>query len=385
MRVQLVRGVRWKGGLIDTYAVLQDGALENESIVVLPTLCLLEAAKHCSSLHTLRAMAVDLKFFFGALQVSGRGWEDMTDDLMSGYLESTLLVSRGLSRASITRAASHLGQCYDFATSFGLTSKSFSFSFSYRDPDGAIIEQGDTARRPNLKLTKKYINEPLFDIIASNANESPGFLRARDELILEIGYRAGLRSSEITHPKNFKTNEIQQLLADANRQKKLTIIVPIIGKRSKLRHIDFDPILTQQISTYMEAHCTNLTDNHLFCAKNGKLLSSSFASRLFCRTKKACLPDLLQKAKDLGEDEYAPYTISSESIKKLRFHSLRHTYTTNAVTYCYENGIDPYGYVPNQLGHADKDTTDQYISFEAQVYNRDLIRRKLSKTGKEND
>ena len=66
MKVQLVRGVRWKGGVIDTYAVLQEDALRNESIVLLPTLCLLEAAKHCSSLHTLRAMAEDLKFFFEA-------------------------------------------------------------------------------------------------------------------------------------------------------------------------------------------------------------------------------------------------------------------------------------------------------------------------------
>lgn len=381
MRTQLVRGVRWVGGELATYAILRDGPLDHGSIVTEPTLYLIEKAKHIESMHSLRATASDLKFFFEALDQAGRDWRDLTDNDLSAYIENSLIIDRGLERPSIIRNTTSIAGFYSFATDFGLTDKYFSFTFSYRDNKNKLIEQGDTKRRKNYRLNQKYINKELFEVLIYNANETSGFLRRRDETVLKLGYYAGLRAFEVTHPDNLKVDEIQNKLAEAERRKSISITLPIFGKGNKTRHVDFPTDLISHIDSFIRNEREKTPGNHLICKKNGEPLCESFASRLFSRVKKSSMPALINKIQYLGKMEDAPYTISTRSAKTLRFHCLRHTYSSNLVTYCYLHNIDPFTYLPNQLGHSDKEVSEIYVSFEASLHNREWLRRRHSEIG----
>lgn len=381
MRTQLVEGIRWSGGNLSTYAILRDGPLDQDSIVAEPTLYLIEKAKHVESLHSLRATASDLKFYFEALEKAGRDWRDITDNDMSGYIESSLIQGRKLTKVSIIRNASSLGGFYSFTTEFGLTDQHFSFTFSYRNAQHKLIEQGAKRRRTNFKLYKKYIYKSLFEIFLYNANETSGFLRRRDEIVLKLGYYAGLRAFEVTHPENLKVEDIKQKLLQAEKQKNISFSMLIIGKGNKVRHVDFPPELVTEISSFISQERKRVPGENLICAMNGKALSKSFASRLFNRVKKSSLPALMNEIRVLGEMDDPPYTISRSSAEALTFHCLRHTYSTDLVTYCYLHDIDPFTYLPNQLGHNDKETTEIYVNFEASLHNREWLRRKHSEIG----
>lgn len=381
MRIQLVRGIRWVGGELATYGILRDCPLDHDSIVIEPTLYLIEKAKHVESMNTLKSTASDLKFFFEALERAERDWRDITDNDMSGYIESSLIRGRNLSKESITRNTTSIAGFYSFSTNFGLTDKHFHFTFSYRDAHNKLIEQGDKKRHKNYRLNKKYINAELFDILLYNANETCGFLRRRDEIVLKVGYFAGLRAFEVTHPDNLKLDDIQSKLLEAEKQRNLSVSLLIYGKGNKARHVDLPPQLTSDISNFIRNERCEIPGNNLICKLDGSTLSESFASRLFTRAKKSSLPALIKKIKSLGEMEDAPYTISVNSIKALSFHCLRHTYSTDLVTYCYLHNIDPFSYLPNQLGHNDKKVTEQYVNFEASLQNREWFRRRHSEIG----
>lgn len=60
------------------------------------------------------------------------------------------------------------------------------------------------------------------------------------------------------------------------------------------------------------------------------------------------------------------------------FHSLRHTYATNMVTWLHNQNLNNYHIIlPEYMGHASVETTDSYIQFEAVLNNRHSILNKL--------
>ena len=152
----------------------------------------------------------------------------------------------------------------------------------------------------------------------------------------------------------------------------------IFGKRKKVRDVDVSPELINMIEKFIDTYDELLKGNNLICGVDGSLLGTSFAGRLFKRVKDSALPKLQSKLKELQEQEDAPYTISWKSIQSLTFHCLRHTYATNLVTYCFDEGIDPFSYLPNQLGHSQSSTSKQYTDFHAAIYNTDTLRSRFS-------
>lgn len=378
MRIQLVKGIQWAGGVMNSYVILKDGPLENDSIVLEPSLFLLKVAKKTLSLETVRAKAYDLKKYFESLEVSNRDWRDVTDNLMSGYIESTLQQELKLKKKSIDRHCSTLKGFYDFATEYGITENYFNFTFNFKTSTGSPT-QSNSKRTYNFFLHKKYINTPIFETILSNANETAGFLRDRDELVLLLGYHIGLRSAEVTDPLNLNISQFKEALERATNANKMTISLGIIGKGGgKLRTVDFNATIIEKILNFLDGSRYGIPGDLLICSKKGSALCKSHASRIFNKAKKRSLPVLKHKIQELEVCESTPYTISFSSIQNLSFHCLRHTFTTNLVSFCYENGIDPKAYVPNQLGHEDYRITRQYIIFEANIYNRDILRSKLS-------
>lgn len=378
MRVAKVEGVKWNGREVNAVMILRDGPLTNESVVFVPTYYLLHLAK-AAPLNTLLATASDLNFYFEALEISGRQWDEITDDQMSGYLESTLASTYKLSEKSITRHRASIDGMYTHLSKSGFTERYFDFSFRYYRVDG-VEQNADSPTSENFKLRKKYINEPLYNCLLENVPGSIGFVCDRNELILELGYQLGLRAFEVTHGRNLKIADLQEIFESNSKNKKLSASITIFGKRKKSRTINIPPDLLHKMEIFIQRYEHLPYRTNLISSKNGKLLAASFACKIFNTTRNSALPKLKEVLGELHKDENAPYTINWKSIQALSFHCMRHTYATNLVTYCYDNNIDPNSYLPTQLGHTKPSTTKQYTNFEAALYNRDSRRKLFSVT-----
>ncbi|MCK1791684.1 tyrosine-type recombinase/integrase [Pseudomonas violetae] len=376
MHLEKVPGINWQGRQITAVMILRDGPLSNESVVFPPTLHLLHLAK-IASINTQMAIGADLKRLFESLEVAGVPWDQLSDDQMSGYIERTLLAEYNLSKRSIARHCSSIQGMYSQLSQSGFTDKNFKYSFNYQNKNGEN-EEGLSRYPDNPKPKRKYINDPLFETLLEHASETSGFLRARNELILELGHKLGLRSFEVTHSRNLIVNDLKDLLSLSKKTNRLSISLTIFGKRKKYRDVNVPPELLEKISEFIAEYSTDIQGNNLICAKDGSILSPSFASRLFKTVRDAALPKLKSKLNKLRKQDDAPYTISWNSVQLLTFHCLRHTYATNLVTYCDENNIDPCSYLPDQLGHTKSKTTKQYINCQATIYNRDKGRSRYS-------
>jgi site-specific recombinase XerD len=377
MRVKKVTGIPWVGGHTDGYVIVEDGPLHDQSIVCPPSLFLLHLARHRKSLKSIRSRAEDLKPFFEALAERELDWRDITDSQMSGYLETTLHAGKGLSDKSIQRHSSSLRGMYGFTTDSGLSDKAFDFSFTYVRKDGQV-KQGISKKKVFIKLHTKYINKDLFEIILANVCQKPGFLRSRDELALAIGYDAGLRAAEVTSDLNLSVSKLQAAFVQADQRKEFSITIDVIGKGNKHRRVNLNTRLTNKIRNFINGPRKDIPGDFLICKADGSALSEKHASKVFCSAKQASTPSMKQKIKELAVDPSAFYTIPSNAIVKLSFHCLRHSYSTNIVTFCNVKGYDPMAYLPDQLGHSDPEVSKQYINFEASILNRDKMRDWLS-------
>jgi site-specific recombinase XerD len=373
-----VKNITWGGGSLDSYAILKQGPLGKGSIVLPPSLYLLEQAKAAASDNTQRAMGNDLRTYFEALAIANRHWLEITDTQMSSYLKYHLQIELGLSNNSIERSISTLRKTYSYAYSSGFSLDPIEYTFHYVKEE-QLKRQGQTTSF-QTNLYKKYINERIFNVICANINSAEGFLRERDELVLQLGYHCGLRSAETTSTRNLQTKKINALLKKADESNNLTITVPIVGKGNKLRYVVFNAKITQMIRNFLRGRRAFLPDGPLICSHAGRELSSGHASRLFNRALKTALPKLRWFTRKTNRSNEDVYTISFPSIKKLSFHALRHTYATNLVSFCYDHGFDPWHYLMDQLGHAQESTTKIYILFDANIFHRDPIRKRLSKT-----
>jgi integrase len=195
--------------------------------------------------------------------------------------------------------------------------------------------------------------------------------------VLKLGYHCGLRTSEVTNPRNFDTFKIRQAIEEAESKGEFSICLEIFGKGKKLRYVDFNPIITRDIKSFLEGRRSKIIDGPLICKDNGKPLSSSHATRVF-KTARDISIVKIRKVINNTRSAANEYTVSLQSVKRLVFHSLRHTYATNLVRYCYKMKIDPWVYVRDQMGHERKETTEAYIVFEANIHSRDKIRESFS-------
>jgi len=370
-----VSNVNWSGGMVDAYLIVIDGVLCEEAIVIAPTLHLLEIAKNGVSKNTQKNVASDLCAYFENLQAKGIDWRLVNDNEVSSYLGKTLRLSKGLSDQSIKRNISSIKGFYKTAVDIGILESEIYLSYNYSAAPSLKHQEG-VSGKPNFQLFRQYIHKDILkNLLASVKAKSP-FIRERDELVLKIGYHCGLRACEITSPLNMNTKAIRKALEEARARKEYGITLPIIGKGHKLRYVDFNPEITTAIRNFIEGRRMALPEGVLICQANGRPLSESHASRVFKSAKESGLPCIKKTISNYKIDN--EYMITFESAHKLVFHSLRHTYATNLVKYCYKLSLDPWVYVRDQMGHVKRETTESYIIFEANIHARDLIRTELS-------
>lgn len=376
MKARYVQGIESSGGEVSSYVILKNGQLTHDSIISAPTLYLLSLAKDGNLKNSLAAAADDMKSFFQALADHHQDWRHLTDQDMSGYLYGHLKQKRGLSDSSIERNISTIKGLYKYAAKNGFLESEPAFSYGYKPNEVKV--QGKGFKKVDFNLYRKYCAESIFNQLLAHVVACSEYIRERDELVLHLGMNCGLRTCEITDPRNLLTEDLRERIKAAKDHNERTITIPIIGKGEKLRHVDVPAKAVKRINVFLEGRRASVKGGHLICTKTGKCLSSRHASDIFRLAKLSAMPTIQDVVDELHVKSLEFHFINKEAFYNLSFHALRHTYATNLVDFCYKHGFDPWQYVPEQMGHEDKETTQAYVIFDGKLHRREKVRRALN-------
>lgn len=291
-------------------------------------------------------------------------WKHVSDRAMSGYLFGVLKQQRGLKDISVENHIAALGAFYRFAYKHGYMEKPILFSFGYgdnADKEGVLDSISN-------ELHDQYYDEDEFKkVILANITAKSEFIVNRNELMMKLGYYAGLRSFEVTLNKNLRKDYLKEILPKKWSPKSEKI--RIFGKGSKLRRITFPVHLLEEIHSYLWKYERIFGQGNILCKKNGEPFSSeNTATDVFADAKKRYL---LSHGIDISIEEI-------ELWGRRSFHKSRKCFATNFVSQCYEDGLDPYIELPQAMGHEDISTTFGYIYFEALQNKRQKVLHQVS-------
>lgn len=378
MKVKYIEGIGWSGGPLNTFAVLEDGPLNEQSIVPAPTLYLIHLAQEGQLPNSIRSAAHDLRSFFEAARAHGQDWRQLTNEDMSGYLYGHLKQARSCTDKSIKRHISTLKLFYAHAWQIGMLNAPASFTYNYI-PDEQK-KQGDAKKKVNFDLFSKYVEKEIFNRLLSNIKAQSPFEKERDELVLHLGYYCGLRCAEVTDPRNLQTADLRKRIALADKSDDKTLNVPIIGKGEKLRQVDIPTKAFKKIKSFLEGRrkSESVADGSLICKRNGASLFEGHATNIFKSARVSASANIEDVITELHAKDPHLHFVTKPNFLLLTFHALRHTYATNLVDFCYKHGYDPWQYVPEQMGHEDKATTEDYVIFDGKLHRREKIRRALN-------
>lgn len=287
------------------------------------------------------------------------GFDDLTDKDMSIYLESVLINERNNSESTVIQTKGILSEFFDFLYEHGFTR--LPDRFTYHLSDGAELKLSKSQARQNshdpFRLSERYIPRQQFELLLSFDRSKSQFVRDRNEIMLRLGYEAGLRAHEITWHQNLSLAEVKAALARANAQNLNEIEIRILGKGKrggKLRTIVIEPPLRRKIVAFIENY-KSLLGSHLISDKNGAELAEDYVSTIFRRGRE----NLIRKAAICDSDRWSSNVGWS-------FHATRHSYATNLALQI-ESGERPLGetYLMDRLGHNHPATTMIYLHFAA--------------------
>lgn len=327
--------------------------MEGDVPVLAPSLFLIDLSIHGRSDQTILNYAYRLNTYFKVLSNSDSvDWKSVNDENMTAYINGYLKLSLGLNRVSIAGHIATLSSFYDWAWNHGYLYSPSAYSFS-------IYEKGSPTnyKKGLTSVTKvyvdQYISDEKFDNLLSSIRTNDLFLLERNELILNLAKLAGLRRSEIMDPRNLSIIELKKVIGFSSSNN----FVSIIGKGEKLRRVPILPDLQVKILKFMNGRHKKLRSKYLICSKSGDPLNVSIPNNIFMSAKRQLA------------DSYWDTRV---------FHSLRHTYATNMVSFCYKNNLDPWQLIPEYMGHTNITTTLGYIAFEAALNSRHSILKKLN-------
>ena len=136
---------------------------------------------------------------------------------------------------------------YQFAFESGFIDSQPHFSFRSEDDSEDNISYLEDI---STSMKDEYFSEKdLKDKILANISGKSSFIIKRNKLIMKLGYYAGLRSFEVTHPRNFNKQQLKALLPRkwSPKSEKVTIF----GKGKKIRTFNFPIQLLDDLHEYL--------------------------------------------------------------------------------------------------------------------------------------
>ena len=364
IKCKKVEGIEFGLRTLTSYVLLQDGLP-----LVVPTAFLFNTAKN-NKFKTVRTYQNPIKQFFTMIENSIRAdgsisdWNSLTDNEMSGYLYGYLRQKKKLKDSSIQTHIAAISEFYRYAYDYGFTTHIPDFSFSYQDT-------GDTStflRNISIEMHDIYFTEQEFeDKLVAQVRSKGDFINERNELILALGYQAGFRSGEVVLEENMNIEKLRQKLPEVENRLPSTLKFDVYGKGSVYRTVIFPVTLVDRIYKFLWGRARHIKNGNLICMKNGKrIVSDTFATKLF----RKCA------------DHYClrPEITATERLrwKNRSYHKGRKCFATNAVSLCMALKMDPWVYVPQWMGHTQKNITFKYIYFDALLNKREAVLAKLS-------
>lgn len=349
----------------DTYAILEDRVYP----IIEPTMFLAHISQK-NSKESVRAYGNDLLKFFrelsevnGTSGILGQDFRDVTDNEMNAYLNAYLRKKHGLKLNSIKRHIATLGSFYDYAYSHGWMSDKKNFSFIVRSDDVKTSELEGITKQLVLEYMSKDDLKTLLDRVPT----SNLFNCKRDQLALMLGYYCNFRTHELIEEDNLKVNDLEKLITlDERGIPSITKPMKVYGKGNKVRDVRVWPEIVQSLYEFLKM-AKRVGAKHLMCRQDGtSLINPGHGTKVF----RKAVESLRIKGCLSIED--------AELWMQRHYHGLRKCYATNAVTFCYREGIDKRYFVTNWMGHKKHETTEMYIYFEALLNQRTLAGNEIN-------
>jgi len=385
------RGVR---GVINTPCFYLDG-----KPFAAPTVWL--ATEFTKSLESRRTNASRLRSYLNGIlddiaqdmteeerkDVSFDFWKHVTKEDVEGYFFGVLREDRCLAKTSIFTSRASVQSFYGSARDKGWIVNSKSHLF---DGIGEIEEESEIHLPSQYieselsetllnQLHKKYPNTEGKSEKARRTNERRRFYRARDRLVMDLGYEGGLRTCEVS---SLTLEQLLPKLEAIIHNNKITghIKISVIRKGGKLRELDISQRLCQKIYNFIRHErkkrisCnirSSATERSgpLICSEAGKRMGKGHGTRVFCMLRKlALIEDIPCLLENLEETGTPGWWLSIQQIaghpdrhkSALSFHALRHTYLTNLAI----DNPGEHDYIKQQAGHASQEITyEVYVEF----------------------
>ena len=254
------------------------------------------------SAHTVVAYMKDLEQLYESCALeSDDDITDVTHKNLRGYLVD--LVESGLENSSINRKLSSVKTFFKFLRRNGL------------------IDSNPAQKLKSLKQKKvlpQFVPETqLWDATIFNETENE-YMRAQDELMLEMFYQTGIRLDELINLKEENVSSSQ---------------IKVLGKRNKERIVPITSNLSLLIERYqrIKIDLGHFSDT-LFCSESSKKLSPKFVYK-----------------------KVNYYLGIATNLSKKSPHVLRHTFATHMLN----NGASLES-IKKLLGHTDLSATQIY-------------------------
>ena len=344
--IHLTSNIQWAGSPYKSFVILD----QDKEIILVPSLFIAHLAINGKSQNTIKSFAEKIDQYFKILNSSqNTNWETVDNETLSIYINQFLFKHLNLKPRSIRIHITAILKFYTWAWEYGFIEDQPSFNLILDNQLLKNKERGVGSKN----YIQQYIEQENFEDLLGNLSTSNPYLLERNELIMNLGYQMGLRASEVIDHRNLKIDNLYKTVQSKGK----SYYIDIIGKGEKVRRVPCSPSLTNKIINFMHGQHHSVNSKNLISDLQGNPLNRVRPNEIFKQSKK-----------NLDKSYWESRT----------FHSLRHTFATNLVAWCYENNFNPWDVVPESMGHSDVETTKGYIFFEAVLSKRHSLIEKLN-------
>jgi integrase/recombinase XerC len=253
--------------------------------------------------HTLLSYETDLDQFIEFCSKNGQDSEKANHLFIRRWIVEML--ENNISARSVSRKISTLKSFYRFLIKEGLVEK---------NPLDKVIAPKTKKRLP------VFVEEEQITSLLDKINFGEGFIANRDQMVVEMFYRTGVRLSELINLKDNDVNTRQQT-------------IKVLGKRNKERIIPFSPDFIKNIDQYRQIRNKEIGSSEtFFIGLKGKKMYEKEVYRVVNK-----------------------YLSKVTTLEKKSPHVIRHTFATHLLN----KGAD-LNAIKELLGHANLSATQVY-------------------------